>query len=169
MTHFYSFYCQRFRRFGAVTALAGRSNPGNPSTQHSSMAKAILLVLAAARALQKPQTPPPRPHTPRPRLHTPPRSTTLKAVEDQQHYNGTSGFRIERMLTRLVAERFNDHRGIDWSELVTQHKEFLGHTSSSISMIYRKIFLLAQRAKTGKSDVSFLESEFRINRQQKVH
>ena len=37
-------------------------------------------------------------------------------------------FRIERMLTRLVAEKFTDHVAINWSELVNQHKEFVGHT-----------------------------------------
>ena len=68
-----------------------------------------------------------------------------------------SNFEIHRtLLTSLVAERFSDHRGIDWSEIVNQHKVFLGHTSSSISMIYRKILLLAIK-KTGKSDVSLQE------------
>merc|ERR1719427_1928722 len=71
-----------------------------------------------------------------------------------QHYTGTSGFRIERMLTSLVAEKYNDHRGIDWSEIVNQHKEFWGHTASSISEIYRTIL---QRAKAKKSDVSLQE------------
>merc|ERR1712192_103889 len=52
-----------------------------------------------------------------------------------QHYTGTTGFRIERMLTSLVAEKFNDHRGIDWSEIVKQYKEFVGHTGRSISHI----------------------------------
>ena len=71
-----------------------------------------------------------------------------------QHYTGTTGFRIERMLTGLVAEKFSDHRGIDWSELVNQHKEFVGHTSASISQIYRKILA---RAKEGRNAVSLQE------------
>ena len=71
-----------------------------------------------------------------------------------QHYTGTSGFRIERMLTSLVAEKFNDHKGIDWSEIVKQHKEFVGHTAASISEIYRKMLY---SAKSGKSDVSLQE------------
>ena len=58
------------------------------------------------------------------------------------------------MLTNLVAERFNDHRGIDWSEIVNQHKEFEGHTGASISGIYRKI---RKNAKVGKSDVNLQE------------
>ena len=37
-----------------------------------------------------------------------------------QHYTGTAGFRVERMLTSLVAEKFTDHRGIDWSEIVKE-------------------------------------------------
>merc|ERR1712110_2470 len=68
-----------------------------------------------------------------------------------QHYTGTSGFRIERMLTSLVAEKFNDHRGIDWSEIVNQHKDFVGHNGASISKIYNRIL---RRAKAGKGDVS---------------
>ena len=72
-----------------------------------------------------------------------------------QHYTGTSGFRIERMLTSLVAEKFNDHRGIDWSEIVNQYKEFEGHTSTSISKIFRKVLFNAK--KRGKSDVSLQE------------
>ena len=46
----------------------------------------------------------------------------------------TTGFRIERML--LVAEKFTDHVAINWSELVNQHKEFVGHTSTSLSFIF---------------------------------
>ena len=30
-----------------------------------------------------------------------------------QHYSGTTGFRIERILTRLVADKFTDQMGID--------------------------------------------------------
>ena len=71
-----------------------------------------------------------------------------------QHYTGTTGFRIESMLTSLVAEKYNDHRGIDWSEIVSQHKEFVGHTSASISRIYRTVLAFAKR---GKSDVSLKE------------
>ena len=71
-----------------------------------------------------------------------------------QHYTGTSGLRIERMLTRLLAQKYNDHRGIDWSDIVKQHKEFAGQTSTSISQIYNSI----QRfAKSGKGDVSLQE------------
>ena len=38
-----------------------------------------------------------------------------------QHNAGTPGFRIERMLTKLVTEKFTDHRGIDWAEIASQH------------------------------------------------
>ena len=71
-----------------------------------------------------------------------------------QHYTGTTGFRIKQMLTRLVAEKFNDHRGIDWSEIVSQHKEFVGHTGSSISHIFRNI---QTRAKRRRNDISLQE------------
>ena len=71
-----------------------------------------------------------------------------------QHYTGTTGFRIERMLTSLVAEKYNDHKGIDWSDIVNQHKEFVGHTGASISKIYCSIL---RSAKAGKCDVSLQE------------
>ena len=71
-----------------------------------------------------------------------------------QHYTGTTGFRIERILTSLVAEKFNDHKGIDWSQILNQHKELVGHTASSISGIYRNIL---SNAKEKKSDVSLQE------------
>jgi len=59
-----------------------------------------------------------------------------------QHFTGTSGFRVERMLTKFVAENFSDYRGIDWSEIVNQHKEFAGHTSTSLRQIYHKVIKL---------------------------
>ena len=54
-----------------------------------------------------------------------------------QHYTGTSGFRVEKMLTSLVAEKYKDHRGIDWEEILNQHKEFVGHTRASISVVFQ--------------------------------
>ena len=72
-----------------------------------------------------------------------------------QYYTGTTGFRIERMLTSLVAERFSDTRGIDWSEILKQHQEFVGHTSASISQIYHRIH--SNYAKTKKVDVNLQE------------
>jgi len=68
-----------------------------------------------------------------------------------QHYAGTTGFKIERILTSLVAEKFNDHRGIDWSELVNRHKEFLGHTTTSIRVTYHKVLTHAKAKKSGVS------------------
>ena len=56
-----------------------------------------------------------------------------------QHYAGTPGFRIERMLTRLVAEKFTDHSGIDWAEIVSQHKELVGHTATSLGQAHQKV------------------------------
>ena len=53
-----------------------------------------------------------------------------------QHYAGTSGFRVEKMLTNLVAEKYKNHKGIDWAEILKQHKEFVGHTSASISNVF---------------------------------
>ena len=72
-----------------------------------------------------------------------------------QHYTGTTGFRIERMLASLVAEKYNDDKGIDWSEVVNQHKEFVGHTAASIAKIYARIRNYAKAKKTG--DVSLQE------------
>ena len=58
------------------------------------------------------------------------------------------------MLTSLVAEKYNNHRGIDWSEILNQHKEFIGHTAASLSRIYRSILSQVQR---GKKDASCQE------------
>lgn len=55
-----------------------------------------------------------------------------------QHYCGTFGLRIERMLTRLVAQEYEDHFGIDWSEVLKKHKEFTGHTACSLGWIFAK-------------------------------
>ena len=74
-----------------------------------------------------------------------------------QHYAGTTGFRIERMLTSLVAEKFNDHKGIDWAEILNQHKDFAGHTTASISQTYHKVHHLVRNTKEGKKDVSLQE------------
>ena len=68
-----------------------------------------------------------------------------------QHYSGTTGFKIERMLTRLVADKFTDHMGIDWLELVNQHKEFVGHTSTSLGLTFQKILTNAKNCGRGSS------------------
>ena len=73
-----------------------------------------------------------------------------------QDYTGTSGLRVERMLTRLVAEKFKDHRGINWSELVREYKEFAGHTGASIGHIFWSCRNSALRCKK-KSSVSLQE------------
>ena len=49
-------------------------------------------------------------------------------------------FRVKRMLTRLVAEKFTDHSGIDWAEIVRQFKELAGHTATSLGRAYQKLF-----------------------------
>ena len=64
-----------------------------------------------------------------------------------QHYTGTSGFRVERMLTSLVAQKYKDHKGIDWSEIVDQHKEFAGHTSASVSRVFQNCLKFAKKQK----------------------
>jgi len=56
-----------------------------------------------------------------------------------QHLTGTSSLKLEKMLTRVVAEKFTDLQGISWSDLVKQHKEFSGHTGSSLGTVYRKV------------------------------
>ena len=66
-----------------------------------------------------------------------------------QHYAGTPGFRIERMLTKLVTEKFTDHRGIDWAEIVSQHKDLMGHTDTSLGRTYQKVFFF-KMLKQGK-------------------
>jgi len=73
-----------------------------------------------------------------------------------QNYTGNSGLRIERMLTILVAQKFKDHKGVDWSKIVEEHKEFAGHTGASIRSIFNKCLSVAkQRKKTG--DVNLQE------------
>ena len=51
------------------------------------------------------------------------------------------------MLASLVAEKFTDRKGIDWREMQGQHKEFVGHTGSSLGGIYREIFKNCKRSK----------------------
>ena len=79
-----------------------------------------------------------------------------------QHYTGTTGLRIERMLTSIVGEKYNNHKGIDWSDILNQHQEFVGHTATSISEIYRKILRYAKRGKKDAScqDVADYAAEF---------
>ena len=72
-----------------------------------------------------------------------------------QHYSGTTGFRVERMLTRLVALKFTDEKGIDWSDIVNQHKDFAGHTGYSLSKLFIKCVRNAKSQK--KRDVSLQE------------
>ena len=75
-----------------------------------------------------------------------------------QYYAGTTGFRVERMLTSLVAKKFNDHRGIDWSEILNQHKEFVGHTAASIRQIYHKVYhSTLANAKKGQKEMNLQE------------
>ena len=73
-----------------------------------------------------------------------------------QHYTGTSGLRVEIMVTSLVAQKFRDHRGVDWSLLVKEHKEFAGHTSASIRRIFYRCLGRAMKRKN-KSDVNLQE------------
>jgi len=72
-----------------------------------------------------------------------------------QHYTGTSDFRVEKMLTRLVAKKYKDHREIDWSEILNQHEEFAGHTNASISAVFQVCFKAAKRQK--KADAVSLQ------------
>ena len=66
-----------------------------------------------------------------------------------QHYTGTTGIRVERMLT--------DNKGIDWPEIVNQHPEFVGHTATSLSQIFRNIQIHAKASKGGAASVSLQE------------
>ena len=87
-----------------------------------------------------------------------------------QHLTGTSGFRVERMLTRLVADKFRDHRGIDWQEIVSQHKEFAGHTSTSLRQIYHKVIKLYKEKSatvTVEDVAAFAERAYQPGREKK--
>ena len=64
-----------------------------------------------------------------------------------QHYTGTTGLRIELALANLVAQNYSDRKGIDWSEIASQHKEFSGQSGASLSQIFHKILFHAQRGK----------------------
>ena len=70
-----------------------------------------------------------------------------------QHYTGTSGLRVERMLTSLLAQKYKDHKGVDWSEIVKEHKEFVGHTNTSIRSLFHGCLRQAKLRKN-KEDVS---------------
>ena len=52
------------------------------------------------------------------------------------------------MLTRFVAQNYKDYRGIDWQKIVSQHKEFAGHTSTSLRQIYHKVIKLYKEKST---------------------
>jgi len=71
-----------------------------------------------------------------------------------QYSAGTTGLRIERMLTHLIAEKYDSHKGIDWSEILSKHSEFKGHTSRSLSHTFRKA---REQARGSKSDVTLAE------------
>ena len=70
-----------------------------------------------------------------------------------QHLIGTSSLKIEKMLTRVVADKFTDIQGIGWSDLVKQHKEFSGHTGSSLGGVYRNI-ILCMKQREGYKEVN---------------
>ena len=74
-----------------------------------------------------------------------------------QHYTGTTGLRVERMLTSLIAEKYSDNKGIDWSEIVKQHSEFVGHTDRSLRQTFNKVYHRAKDAKGGAESVSLQE------------
>ena len=71
-----------------------------------------------------------------------------------QDIAGTTGLKIERMLTHLIAEKYDSHKGIDWSEILSKHSEFKGHTSRSLSHTFRKA---REQARGSKSDVTLAE------------
>ena len=68
-----------------------------------------------------------------------------------QHYSGTTGLRVERMLTSLIAEKYSDHKGIDWPGIVKKHPDFVGHTPRSLSVIFHRIHARTRAAKGGDS------------------
>ena len=75
-----------------------------------------------------------------------------------QHFTGTSGLRVERMLSSLVAKEYKDTKEIDWRKLVQQHKEFQGHTYRSLNGIYHNILLGARRKLKGSVTLQQVES-----------
>ena len=75
-----------------------------------------------------------------------------------QHFTGTSGLRVERVLSSLVAKEYKDTKEIDWRKLVQQHKEFQGHTYRSLNGIYHNILLGARRKLKGSVTLQQVES-----------
>jgi len=73
-----------------------------------------------------------------------------------QHYTGTSGLRVERMLTSLLAQKFKDHKGVAWSQILKEHKDFVGHTSTSIRNIFHTCRKQAKQRKNA-GDVNLQE------------
>ena len=54
------------------------------------------------------------------------------------------------------AQKYKDYQGIDWSELQRQHKEFAGHTSTSLSKVFRGCLCFAKKLKNTE-EVSLVE------------
>ena len=54
------------------------------------------------------------------------------------------------------AQKYKDYQGIDWSELQRQHKEFAGHTSTSLSKVFKGCLGFAKKLKN-TDEVSLLE------------
>ena len=61
------------------------------------------------------------------------------------------------MLTSLIAAKFSDNKGIDWSKIVNQHSEFVGHTATRLSNIFHKVHFHARADKGGVDSVSLQE------------
>ena len=78
-----------------------------------------------------------------------------------QHFTGTTGFRVERILANLVAEKQGKNKGVaarselDWSALVEQYKEFAGHTNRSLRRVYEILMNRAEmKTKCRRSTLS---------------
>ena len=56
-----------------------------------------------------------------------------------QHFTGSSGFRVEAVLANTLAEKYQDCKEIEWRTIVQQHKEFAGHTHTSLRHIYSNL------------------------------
>lgn len=62
-----------------------------------------------------------------------------------QHFTGTSGLRVERMLANIVAEKCKDRKELDFGNIVLHHEELAGHTHVSLSHIYSNLLYGAKK------------------------
>ena len=62
-----------------------------------------------------------------------------------QHFTGSTGFRVETVLASTMADKYQDCKEIDWRWITHQHKEFAGHTHTSLRHIYSNLSVCARK------------------------